>query len=222
MKNVNLSKYLETVTQTPGGVLYLRHLILNMAMSGELTNKKVVKVKNTTIPTGWKWAKIEDVCKIKRGASITKKDVVTGEYPVIAGGRTPAYFHNQFNRNPNTITISGSGASAGFVAYHRNCIFASDCTTLHIEDECNMLNEFLFLFLKSKQNDIYEMQSGALPHVYRRDVVKLKVLVPPISEQKRIVEKVKELMVWCNKLEAALKDLETSRRRYLRAHIFVV
>ena len=213
---------LDDITTRSENIKTLRQAILDMAMSGELTNKKIVRAKNTTIPTGWKWEKIEDVCKVARGRSITKKEIVTGEYPVIAGGRTPAYFHDQFNRNPNTITVSGSGASAGFVAYHKNYIFASDCTTLHIEDEHNMLNEFLFLFLKSKQDDIYEMQSGDLPHVYRRDIVKLNVLVPSLPEQERIVAKVKSLMAWCDKLESALTDLETSRLQYLRTHISAV
>ena len=207
MTNVNLSQYLEIVAQTPGGVSYLRHLILGIAMCDKPTTQKAVRAK-------WEWLEIEEVCKVARGRSITKRDVVDGKYPVIAGGQSPAYFHNQYNRNANTITISGSGAYAGFVAYHKSPIFASDCTTLHIADERNMLNEFLFLFLKSKQSNIYGMQTGgAQPHVYRRDIVKLKVPIPPIFEQKHIIAKVNILMALCHKLESAQIVREESRRR---------
>ena len=40
------------------------------------------------------WKRLGVVADIKRGTSITKANVVDGDVPVIAGGRTPAYFHN--------------------------------------------------------------------------------------------------------------------------------
>ena len=139
--------------------------------------------------TKWQQKQIGDVCEATRGTSITKKEVVDGKYPVIAGGQTPAYFHNQFNREGKTITISGSGAYAGFTAYHKTPIFASDCTTLQIPKEDNLLTKFLFLSLKSRQADIYKMQTGAAqPHVYCRDIAKMEIAFPPLAEQKRIVQ----------------------------------
>ena len=139
--------------------------------------------------TKWQQRQIGDVCEATRGTSITKKEVVDGKYPVIAGGQTPAYFHNQFNREGKTITISGSGAYAGFTAYHKTPIFASDCTTLQIPKEDNLLTKFLFLSLKSRQADIYKMQTGAAqPHVYCRDIAKMEIAFPPLAEQKRIVQ----------------------------------
>lgn len=40
------------------------------------------------------WKRLGVVADIKRGTSITKANVVDGDVPVIAGGRTPAYYHN--------------------------------------------------------------------------------------------------------------------------------
>jgi type I restriction enzyme S subunit len=54
--------------------------------------------------------KLGEICEIKRGKSITKKLVSSGNIPVIAGGREPAYFHNEANRIGPIITVSGSGA----------------------------------------------------------------------------------------------------------------
>ena len=47
-----------------------------------------------------------EIAEIKRGTSITQKDVTPGDIPVIAGGRTPAYFHNVSNRTGQTIVIA--------------------------------------------------------------------------------------------------------------------
>ena len=76
------------------------------------------------------WKRLGDVAEIKRGTSITKKDVTDGEIPVIAGGRTPAYFHNFSNREGQTIVIAGSGAYAGFVSWWEQPIFVSDAFTV--------------------------------------------------------------------------------------------
>ena len=67
------------------------------------------------IPTGWEVKKFGDIVIPKKGKSITKKTIIEGDVPVVAGGLTPAYYHNQFNVEAPVITISASGANAGFV-----------------------------------------------------------------------------------------------------------
>ena len=74
--------------------------------------------------------RLGDVVKISKGQLITEKHAISGVIPVIAGGKKPAYFHNKSNRIGKTITISASGASAGYVAFFDEPIFASDCSTI--------------------------------------------------------------------------------------------
>ena len=131
---------------------------------------------------------LREYVELKRGTSITKKDVSNGNIPVIAGGQKPAYFHNKSNRKSNCITISSSGAYAGYVAIHNNPIFASDCFT--IETSTNELNQkFLYYLLKSKQELIYSFQTGGgQPHVYAKDFNKFKIPLPSLETQNQIVE----------------------------------
>ncbi|MBA7585269.1 hypothetical protein ES708_27243 [subsurface metagenome] len=85
-----------------------------------------------------------------------------------------------------TITISASGAYAGYIWLHNYPIWASDCNVIHAK---NASIEYYYFTLKLKQYQIYALQSGgAQPHVYAKDLKKLKVNLPPISLQKRIVE----------------------------------
>ena len=51
----------------------------------------------------------------KRGKNLVKKNVIPGAIPVIAGGLIPAAFHNKSNTMAPVITISASGANAGYV-----------------------------------------------------------------------------------------------------------
>ena len=156
------------------------------------------------LPKGWVWAKLGEVCDARRGTSITKKETTPGKYPVIAGGRVPSYYHNQFNRKGETVTVSASGAYAGFVDYHDQPIFASDCSTFQADKNGRALIRFLFLFLKSRQDKIYKMQLGAAqPHVYCRDIVKIDIPLPPIAEQKRIADLLNRQMAVAEKARAA-------------------
>ncbi len=58
------------------------------------------------------WKKLGEVCTFNRGRTITAKDAVDGGIPVIAGGQVPSYYHNEANRNGESITVAGSGAYA--------------------------------------------------------------------------------------------------------------
>ena len=48
-------------------------------------------------PDGVVYRKLNEISEMKRGTSITKKDVAEGDIPVISGGREPAYYCNKSN-----------------------------------------------------------------------------------------------------------------------------
>jgi len=136
----------------------------------------------------WPIVKLGDIAKIQKGSSITQKNAVEGTIPVIAGGQKPAYFHNVSNRSGNVITVSASGAYAGFVNYFEIPIFASDCSTIQANDEGQVLTRYIFLILKGLQEDIYKFQQGgAQPHVYPKDLVTIEIPLPPLEVQEQIV-----------------------------------
>ena len=130
---------------------------------------------------------LNDVANIEKGTSITKEKVSKGNIPVIAGGQKEAYKHNKSNREKNIITVSASGAYAGFINYFNSPIFASDCNTIKSKDETKISTKLIFYFLKSIQNEIYELQRGqAQPHVYGNDLQKIKIPLPSKKVQQKI------------------------------------
>lgn len=140
----------------------------------------------------WQERTLGDVVRIKKGRLITEKTHIPGKIPVIAGGQTPAYFHNEANRKGPTITVSASGAYAGFVAFHDYPIFASDCST--IEESNGYDLGFIYSFLKSRQREIYEAQTGgAQPHIHAKDIEPMRLLLPPLPEQCAIAQLLTDL-----------------------------
>lgn len=132
------------------------------------------------------WKKLGDVCSFKRGRTITAKDAVVGSVPVIAGGQTPSYYHNEANRFGESVTVAGSGAYAGFIAYWDQPIFVSDAFT--VEPAENLLRKYVFHWLKMNQQRIFDTQKGAgVPHVHGKDIAGFTIPIPSLSEQTRIV-----------------------------------
>jgi restriction endonuclease S subunit len=149
-----------------------------------------------------------DVTKLQKGMTITSKTARSGVVPVIAGGQKPAYFHSEANRPAKSITVSASGAYAGFVAFHSQPIWASDCTTIESIDDKICTPEFLHYFLQSQQDQIYEMQRGSgMPHVYAKDLALLEIWIPPLDVQKRIVETLDEHL---SRLDKALAEIQAA------------
>ena len=154
-----------------------------------------------------------DVCDVSKGSPITRDEVVEGTVPVIAGGQQPSCYHNAANRTGETITVSASGAYAGFVAYFDQPIFASDCSTIQPRDH-RILSRFLFRLLKSKQADIYAMQVGmGQPHVYSKDLVKLQIPLPPLEVQKEIVAEIEGYQNEIERLKTEIANQEKNIQR---------
>jgi len=132
--------------------------------------------KRGEVPKDWKAQIFGDFTTARRGKMITRKDTEEGQVPVVAGGMTPAYFHNQSNVDGPVVTISASGANAGFVNLHFEPIWASDCSYISRTE-----SEFPFacyLFLKASQNRIYDAQHGGVqPHVNPGDLGRLDFVI---------------------------------------------
>lgn len=139
---------------------------------------------------------------ISKGTSITKEQATGQIYKVVAGGISYAYLHGEYNRNENVITISASGANAGYVNFWPEKIFASDCTTIQSGDL--IATKYVFYYLKAFQNEIFKLARGAAqPHVYPNDIKKFYIPEIPDTSQETIVNK-------CDKLE---KQYETTRMK---------
>lgn len=127
------------------------------------------------IPEGWEVRELQDLVEIKKGKNITRKTVKEGYVPVVAGGLEPAYFHNMANTKAPVITVSASGANAGYVNIYYQEIWASDCS--YIDQNSTKSIYYFYLVLKNKQNEINNLQKGsAQPHVYPKDLQKLKTV----------------------------------------------
>lgn len=130
------------------------------------------------LPLGWEGKTLGDVVEPRKGRNITKKTVTHGTVPVVAGGLSPAYYHDTANVTGPVITASASGANAGFVRLYNQDIWASDCSYISREQTDYLFT--IYAMLSSRQDEIYSMQQGAAqPHVYPSDLKRLAIADAP-------------------------------------------
>jgi len=157
---------------------------------------------------GIEYNELKEVCEFQNGKGIKKDTLINGEYPVIGGGQKPLGFHNEYNRNENTILCSSSGAYAGFISKYDKKVWASDCFSIIPKN--NLLNNYyLYYFLKNIQENIYKLKTGlAQPHVYSKDLEKIKIPIPSLEVQTNIIKKCEFLTDFNKRLEENIKDLK--------------
>ena len=158
---------------------------------------------------------LRSVAHIEKGNALSSSDVEEGNIPVIAGGQTSPYNHNKSNYKGNIITVSASGAYAGYVWYHDYPIYATDCCVVFSKDESIFMTKYLFEVLKLQQNGIYRSQTGAAqPHVYTADLQMLNIPVVSIEKQQEIIDYVTNIRTRTKALQAEGKAiLEDAKRK---------
>ena len=155
------------------------------------------------------WKELGEVALLKRGKTITSKTATEGPYPVISGGQKPAYFHGEFNREGETITVAGSGAYAGYVMYWDEPIFVSDAFSIE-PLEGDLIPKFLYYYLLEKQETLFSLKKGSgVPHVYPKDVSKILIPIPPLEIQEKIVQILDKMTEYVTELTSEL----TSRKK---------
>lgn len=121
-----------------------------------------------------------ELVKPKKGKNITKSEAIEGNFPVVAGGLEPSCYHNEPNTLEPVITISASGANAGFVRMYYTKVWASDCS--YIDKTITPYLYFSYIFLKITQQILFDKQEGsAQPHIYPSHIMELET--PKFSEE---------------------------------------
>ena len=128
------------------------------------------------IPEGWKVGLLGELCNFKRGKNLLTKNAIDEGVPVVAGGLEPSCYHNVANTGAPVITVSGSGANAGFMRMYHVPVWASDCSFIDISCE-NFY--FVYCFLKVNSKLLKHAQTGAVqPHVKPSDIHDFELVLP--------------------------------------------
>ena len=167
-------------------------------------------------PDGVEYKKLGDkqVSIMQRGTSLTKNNSTEGAYPVISGGRVPAFYCDKFNREGETITVAGSGAGAGYVQYWNEPIFV--CDAFSIKGCENVSTKYLYYCLTNVQDKIYATKKGGgVPHVHISSIENFLIPIPHPAIQEEIVKILDRFADYAAELQARKEQYEYYRNKLL-------
>lgn len=142
--------------------------------------------KEMPIPEKWEIGCLSTIGKFLRGKNITAENMIDGDVPVISAGINPSGYHNVANVFGNSLTMSASGANAGYLKYNLNDIWAADCSYLQGDNIW-----FIYSSLNYIKSAILNLQVGsAQPHVYPKNINKMNIIIP----EKEIIKKYEKLV----------------------------
>ncbi len=172
------------------------------------------------LPAGWVSTRLGDLYSFEYGKSLPKGSRnSTGRYPVY-GSSGIVGMHDRFLIEGPAIIVGRKGA-AGSVSYSTDNLWPID-TTYYVRDDNNLCLKFSYYLFRSLNLEKLEA-STAIPGLNRNHVYDEIVLLPPFSEQHRIVAKIEELF---SELDKGIENLKTAQsqlkvyRQALLKHAF--
>ena len=164
-------------------------------------------------PDGVEYKMLGEVSIMQRGTSLTKKDAIIGDYPVISGGKEPAFYCNTYNRSGETITVAGSGAGAGFVQFWDEPIFV--CDAFSVKGNEMVSTKYLYYCLVNMQDKIYATKKGGgVPHVHISSIEKFLIPLAPLPIQEEIVKILDRFAEYAAELQAELQARQEQYEYY--------
>ena len=162
------------------------------------------------------WKTLGEVCSILRGRRLTKKQLSEeGKYPVFHGGLEPIGYYDESNRKGDTTMVINVGASAGTIGYSQNDFWSSD-GCFCISDTPLALSRFIFYVLQSKELQIKgKVRKAGIPTLDSNILEQLPIPIPPLSEQRRIVDILDRFDTLTNSISEGLpKEIALRRKQY--------
>ena len=108
------------------------------------------------------------------------------------------------------ITISASGANAGFVSVWGESVWSADSS--YIDSTTTKYVYTYYLFLKNKQKEIYDMQTGSgQPHIYPKHIELLEIANLPDCDFNDFEQRVRPLFDMIHKNKKQIDYLSNIR-----------
>lgn len=166
----------------------------------------IVKDVPYEVPNNWIWVNSLKILDIAYGKNLSTKKLIDEGYPVFGANGYIGFF-SEYNINEDKVLISCRGAYSGAVNFaNKNSFVTNNSLIINQKDE-RISNKFLIYMLRAMNRE--QLISGtAQPQVTVKAFEDFTVVLPPLKEQQRIVDKVESLF---EKLDKAKELIEEAR-----------
>ena len=144
------------------------------------------------IPENWAWCRLGEIANIKTGKKDANYGGKEGKYPFFTCALLPIRC-NIFSFDLEAILLPGNGANVGEVFYFKGKFEAYQRTYV-LDFEIENIRYFYYVLKALWKKSIIGKQFGSATNYIRlSNIEELLIPLPPLAEQKRIVEKIGEI-----------------------------
>ena len=160
------------------------------------------------LPKGWCECRLEDLCHLENGIKQQNLNLPLLDAKFLRGRKEAEYRTSGVVLYDNDVVILVDGENSGEVfTIPQQGIMGSTFKKLHFVDK-NIISYVLYC-IKSNQALFRTNKKGAaIPHLDKELFKNLSILLPPLAEQERIVEKIEELF---SEIDEGIKNLKTAQ-----------
>ena len=155
------------------------------------------------IPENWAWCRLGEIANIKTGKKDANYGGKEGKYPFFTCALLPIRCNN-FSFDLEAILLPGNGANVGEVFYFKGKFEAYQRTYV-LDFEIENIRYFYYVLKALWKKSIIGKQFGSATNYIRlSNIEELLIPLPPLTEQKRIVEKIEEIFSALEFIEESL------------------
>lgn len=199
---------LEVIASAPNGVNLLRSLILDMALSGQLSAGTI----------HFEPRLLGDITSIRTGKLDANASSEDGKYPFFTCAKDPLRI-SSFSYDTECVLLAGNGNfdvnyySGKFDAYQRTYI-------LEPRDRDELYVPFLYRFMQSHARRLTEQSiGGVIKYLKIGFLTSAPILVPSLTDQRGIVEIIDSMMEMCDQIELKIKVQDSVRTSVRKSSI---
>ena len=177
------------------------------------------------LPKNWCECKFSDVCYLQNGYAFDSKsykekgtylirisDIQNNEVHCTNCVKVTEEVDKCFTVSYGDFLLAMSGATTGKTGVYKDsnkALLNQRVGNLKIYDENIIIPKFRNYFISSKRQEIEKLAyGGAQPNISKSMIENLKMLLPPLEEQGRIVEKIEELF---SDIDNGIEDLKIAQ-----------
>ena len=184
------------------------------------------------IPENWKWVRLGEIGIWEAGTTPSRSKseyYINGKIPWVKTGDLTDSILKSVTENitqlaleetslkikpVGSVLIAMYGATIGKVS-----ILGIEATTNQACCACvtykNIYNKYIFYYLISQRDNLKKMGAGgAQPNISREKIIKTIMPLPPLAEQKRIVEKLDNVLANIDELKANEEKLSILQKNF--------
>lgn len=191
------------------------------------------------LPEKWEWIRIEDITDIGTGSTPLKSKneyYEDGSIPWITSSLTSLNYIDKaetyitetavnecnlriYPSGTLLVALYGQGKTRGQVSELRiEATINQACASIVFIENFENIKQYVKVFFEQKYEELRALAAGgAQPNLNVGKIKEILIPLPPLEEQKRIVEKVEQLMDLCDELEAKLRKEREDNEKLMEA-----